>query len=76
VGSDLVIFCEDDGVGIPGNEKEAIFTYGHGKNTGIGLFIAKEMLSVNNMTICESGVEGLGSRFEIVVPERRWRLIR
>jgi len=76
LGNDLVIFCEDDGVGIPGNEKEAIFTYGHGKNTGIGLFLAKEMLSVNNMTICESGVEGLGSRFEIVVPERRWRLIR
>jgi len=41
---DLVIMCEDDGVGILVNEKEAIFSYGHRKNTGIGLFIAKEIL--------------------------------
>ena len=72
----LIIFCEDDGVGIPDVEKDAIFRYGHGKHTGIGLFLAREMLSISSLTICESGVETKGSRFEIHVPEGKWRYRR
>jgi len=72
----LIIYCEDDGIGITDFEKEAIFTYGHGKHTGIGLFLAREMLSINSLTICESGVETKGSRFEIHVPEGKWRYRR
>ncbi|MGA9622289.1 PAS domain S-box protein, partial [Methanoregula sp.] len=33
-----VLFCEDDGNGIPFEEKERIFDKGHGKNSGLGLF--------------------------------------
>ena len=72
----LIIFCEDDGVGIPDLEKDVIFRYGHGKHTGIGLFLAREMLSVNGLSIRESGVETKGSRFEIHVPIGKWRYRR
>jgi signal transduction histidine kinase len=71
---DLLIVCADDGIGIPREEKEAIFSYGHGKNTGIGLFLAREILKLNGCTIQEAGVETKGSRFEIRVPEKRWRI--
>ncbi|WP_324475158.1 PAS domain S-box protein, partial [Methanospirillum sp.] len=70
---DLIIVCEDDGVGIPDHEKDAIFSYGYGKHTGIGLFLAREILSVNGLSIQESGVETKGSRFEIHIPKGKWR---
>lgn len=70
---DLIITGEDDGIGIPDDEKEAIFRYGYGKHTGIGLFIATEILSITGLSIRECGVFGEGARFEIRVPAGRWR---
>jgi PAS domain S-box-containing protein len=64
-----VIICEDDGDGIPAAEKEKIFERGFGKNTGLGLFLAREILSITEITIRETGVPGTGARFEISVPE-------
>lgn len=69
----LKIICEDDGTGIAEKEKELIFTYGFGVNTGIGLFLAKEMLSITGLSIQETGIEGKGARFEILVPEGKWK---
>ena len=62
------IVCEDDGYGIPGGEKERIFERGYGKNTGLGLFLAREILNITGMTIRETGEPGNGARFEITVP--------
>ena len=42
--SDYHIVCEDDGVGIPDEKKEKIFERGYGKNTGMGLFLSREIL--------------------------------
>lgn len=72
-GDDLVIVYEDDGVGVPAEEKELIFGQGYGKNTGHGLFLSREILRMTGMTIVENGEEGKGSRFEIFVPEGRHR---
>jgi len=69
----LVIACEDDGVGIPPDRKEVIFERGYGSNTGLGLFLAREILSTTGMTIAETGVYGAGCRFEIRVPQGRFR---
>lgn len=69
----LIIACEDDGRGIPEDEKVAIFRYGYGKNTGIGLFIATEILSITGLSIRECGNFGEGARFEILVPAGKWR---
>ena len=43
----LVIVIEDNGVGVRQSEKEKIFERGYGKNTGFGLFLAREILCHN-----------------------------
>ena len=70
---DLIISCSDDGVGIPPGEKEAIFTHGYGKHTGIGLFISKEILAITGLFIRETGTERTGARFDIRVPAGKYR---
>ena len=69
----LIIACEDDGVGIRSEEKDRIFNHGYGKNTGLGLFFAREILSITGLSIQECGTEGKGARFEIVVPAGKFR---
>ncbi|WP_321506635.1 HAMP domain-containing sensor histidine kinase [uncultured Methanoregula sp.] len=69
----FVITWEDDGVGIPDEEKEKIFLKAYGKNTGLGLFLVREILSITGITITEKGVPGKGALFEMVVPEGSFR---
>jgi PAS domain S-box-containing protein len=64
----LFILCEDDGCGIPVADKERIFDRGVGKNTGLGLFLAREILRISGMSITEEGVSGQGATFVIRVP--------
>jgi len=45
-----------------------IFDKGFGKNTGLGLFPAREILSITGITIRETGEPGKGVRFEITAP--------
>jgi len=72
-GQDLIILYEDDGIGIPDSEKENIFERGYGKNTGFGLFLIKEILSITGLSIRETGKYGEGARFEILVPQGSYR---
>ena len=65
---------EDDGTGIPAEEKEKIFERGYGKNTGLGLFLTREILGITGITIRETGIPGKGARFEIAVPTAAYRL--
>ncbi|MGA2698987.1 MAG: PAS domain S-box protein [Methanoregula sp.] len=69
----LVIIIEDNGAGIPQGEKEMIFERGFGKPGDYGLFLAREILSITNMTIRDNGVPGTGTRFEITVPRGGYR---
>jgi len=71
---DRIIVCEDDGAGIPDEEKERIFDLGFGKNTGFGLAISREILDITGITIREVGEPGKGARFEIAVPEGAFRI--
>lgn len=73
VGDDLVLAIEDDGIGVPWTEKERIFERGFGRNTGLGLFLAREILESMEMTIAETGAPGHGARFEIRIPDGRIR---
>jgi len=66
---DHILVCEDDGVGIPCDEKEKIFHRGYGKNTGLGLAISRQILDITGITLRETGEPGKGARFEIVVPK-------
>jgi len=68
-GDDLILLCEDDGVGIPEGAKERIFKREYYRNTGYGLFLSGEILSITGLTIRETGEPGKGARFEIVAPK-------
>jgi PAS domain S-box-containing protein len=72
-GDDLAIVWEDDGVGVPPDEKDRIFDRGYGTHTGLGLFLVREILGLTGMTIRENGDEGVGARFEITVPNGGFR---
>jgi PAS domain S-box-containing protein len=72
---DYVIVCEDDGDGIIAEEKERIFDRGFGKNTGLGLALSREILTLTGITIRESGEPGKGARFEMVVPKGAYRFM-
>lgn len=64
----LTLFYKDDGVGIPFEDKEKIFYRGYGKNTGLGLFLIKEILNMTHINIVENGTPEEGATFEIQVP--------
>jgi PAS domain S-box-containing protein len=69
----LIIAWEDNGSGVPVKQKEKIFSQGYGKNTGLGLFLSREILAITGITIRETGVSKKGARFEILVPKDAYR---
>ncbi|HOC84450.1 MAG TPA: ATP-binding protein [Methanoculleus sp.] len=71
----LLVYVEDDGVGIPEPKKEEIFEYSAGGGGGLGLFFVREILSITGMTIAETGTPGEGARFEIHVPPDGYRIV-
>jgi len=75
VGDDnngLLIF-EGNGVGVPDEHKVRIFDRTFGKNTGLGLFLIREILSLTDITIHECGTFGHSVRFEITIPSGYWK---
>ncbi len=71
----LVIVVEDNGVGIRKEAKEHLFTRGFGKQTGLGLFLSREILATTGIAIAEKGMPGEGARFEITVPKGSYRFL-
>lgn len=76
VDGELIITWEDNGTGIREDEKEMIFKRGYGKNSGLGLFFSREILTITGIRIKETGTYGQGARFELHVPKGNWRIIR
>jgi K+-sensing histidine kinase KdpD len=72
-GRGLLLVYEDNGTGVAANEKQKIFQKDFGKHTGLGMFLAREILSITGITVAETGTTGTGVRFEILVPEGRYR---
>jgi PAS domain S-box-containing protein len=70
----LTIAWQDNGCGVADTIKEQIFDRGFGSNTGFGLFLTREVLSLTGITIIENGVPGQGARFEITVPKDKFRV--
>jgi signal transduction histidine kinase len=75
-GDELVIVFADDGVGVGPADKPHLFEKGFGRNTGLGLFLSREILSITEMTITETGIFGKGSQFEIRVPAGSFRFVQ
>jgi K+-sensing histidine kinase KdpD len=70
----LTLVCEDNGEGVAADEKDRIFFRGYGKNTGLGLFLVREILGITGFGITETGTFMNGARFEIRVPYGMYRL--
>jgi signal transduction histidine kinase len=68
-----LIVCEDNGVGIPPQDKTQIFAKGFGRDSGLGLFLIREILSITKISIRETGVYGNGARFEMLIPKGDYR---
>lgn len=71
----VIIIYEDAGPGIPYEEKTKLFVRGYGKNTGLGLFLIREILAITGISIRENGVPGTGCRFGISIPKSRFRRV-
>ncbi len=71
--SGLTVVWEDDGIGVDESEKELIFERGYGRNTGLGLYLAREILAITGGNSRETGLPGSGARFEITLPPGTFR---
>lgn len=70
----LWIICEDDGIGVPPQDKARIFSKGFGRDSGLGLYLIREILSITGISIRETGDYGKGARFEMLIPKGDYRL--
>ncbi|HUK85334.1 MAG TPA: PAS domain-containing sensor histidine kinase [Candidatus Acidoferrum sp.] len=67
----LKLIYEDDGVGVPFENKQSLFKEGFstGGSTGFGLFLTKKMIDVYGWLIQEVGEPGKGAKFVITIPK-------
>ncbi|MDD1767394.1 MAG: PAS domain S-box protein [Methanomassiliicoccales archaeon] len=68
-GDNLKLICEDDGIGIPEDRRERLFSEGH------GLQMVRDILMMTGITITEKGKKGKGAKFEIVIPQGNFRFL-
>ncbi len=74
-GEKLCILCMSDGPGIPEIEKEALFSLERGQRSGMGLFLAREIINQSGFQIVECGIPGRGILFEIRCPDGTIRFL-
>ncbi len=70
VSGDLQLIYEDDGLGIPKENKEQLFKKGFstGGSTGFGLFLSKKIIQVYGWSIREEGEAGKGTKLVMTIP--------
>jgi K+-sensing histidine kinase KdpD len=64
-GKKISIVYDDDGIGVPKEEKERIFQHGM-EEYRMGLFLVRELLSITGLEIRETENQGIGARFELL----------
>jgi len=72
---DLVVVYQDNGEGVPVEHKKAILERKFFKHTGFGLYLSRTILGITGMSIQENGEPGKGARFEIRVPQGKFRFV-
>jgi signal transduction histidine kinase len=72
-GENLVLVYEDNGPGIPPEDKMKIFLFEESPRTWQGLFLIRDLLAFTGITISESGNPETGVRFVILVPPGKFR---
>ena len=73
----ILLIYEDNGVGVPFDNKERLFDEGFttGKGSGHGLKLTKRMIEVYGWTIKEVGVPGEGAAFEVTIPKKQTKSV-
>lgn len=71
----ITILVESDGPGIPTDEKEQVFKWEYLGKSGTSLFLAREILSITEISLQETGEPGKGIRFEITIPDSEYRIV-
>jgi len=69
-------FLRIAGRGSRARTKKHLFERGYGKNTGPGLFLSLEILSITGIAIRETSDPGNGVRFEMIVPKGGYRFTK
>jgi PAS domain S-box-containing protein len=69
-GKQVKLVYEDDGVGIPDDEKKQLFQEGYGKGTGYGLYLIKRICEAYGWTIQETGQRDRGAQFTMTIPKK------
>ena len=67
-------FYEDDGIGVPIEKKESMFSPTEGSTNGLGMFMARQILHITGIEFSEEGMDGEGVRFVMRVPRGCWRI--
>jgi K+-sensing histidine kinase KdpD len=75
-GDTLKVICQDNGMGVPEEYKEAIFQRAYVHHTGFGLYLSRTILGITGMEIRETGIPGNGARFEITAQADTFRFTR
>lgn len=70
----LHIHYRDDGEGIPTDFRDVLFEKGEGTDSGLGLYLVKNILEVAGMTIEEESLGRKGVDFVITVPPGAYRV--
>ncbi len=70
----FIITYHDNGAGINPADRAYLFQKGFGRNTGLGLFLSREILSITGITIAETGEGKAGAWFEIHIPKGAYRI--
>jgi PAS domain S-box-containing protein len=67
----LRLIYEDDGVGVPVDNKLKLFKIGFstGGSSGYGLYLIRRMIEVYGWVIEENGEPGIGAKFTITIPK-------
>jgi PAS domain S-box-containing protein len=67
----LKLVYEDDGLGVPFENKPSLFreSFSTGGSTGLGLFLIKKMINAYGWAIEENGEPGKGVKFTITIPK-------
>jgi len=73
-GNALKVICQDNGVGVPIEYKDAIFQRAYFHHTGFGLYLSRTILGITGIEIRETGIPGKGARFEIIAQADSFRV--
>ncbi len=74
VEDEVEVSIEDNGGGIPDKYRARLFQRGQGSNTGLGLYLSREILSMDGISIDEASSPGQGARFVLRIPRGRYRI--